>query len=630
MKSIWSIPVLLLIATLFQFFCGCRDFNGSGELPQVKEVNLAKMDPSLFQEEEWYAPYYLAHFARLANSIADTGANRGFFRIPVWRNERDNQPYNARIMENIMTLAWFYTQERPWNIYRGDYALKKRLEAALTFWCNIQNPDGKFSEYAPEQWSLAPTAFATKFIGRALDLLNTGSDIDPKIFKRAQESLRKALLVSFSDPGFWKHGLNYTNQYSNLWGGALLYLKNWPDTEIRDLFIKRFIESMKEFQSPCGFFYEKGGPDWGYNLNTHHSDLQVAWSFADEPWMKDSLINQTERWYEWFSYNALPEPDSTFFFINRAIETRQRKGVFENNEVQDPSDARWTPQSEFIRVAQAFDLSREEYMNTCRMKYNSMKNKWPEVEPLRLGDFSSYSAYAFLHNQMEMWLPAQAMKDPAIQKLPCLSETRFTRIWHDSRSQTTYTFIRRPGYFVAFNSGKIITDQNRYGLGIVWSPTLGTIMQSQSRSSNAAWGTRKEGDENVSESDDLNALIFVNGKKFVPAEGKNNPDAADLKIEYGLGGGGTKTLVFREEEIQVIIRKPGKFIEFVPLLVSEKNVVSYNQTGIGLAKGMNSVSVELKNVRDITFETVPSDLKIKECSVFAISAQDRLEYTFKF
>ncbi len=31
----------------------------SGLLPEVKEVELGKIDPELFAEEEWYMPYYL-------------------------------------------------------------------------------------------------------------------------------------------------------------------------------------------------------------------------------------------------------------------------------------------------------------------------------------------------------------------------------------------------------------------------------------------------------------------------------------------------------------------------------------------------------------------------------------------
>ena len=43
---------------------------------------------------------------------------------------------------------------------------------------------------------------------------------------------------------------------------------------------QRLEESMTAFQSPAGYFYEKDGPDWGYFLSTHHSDLHMAWHYA--------------------------------------------------------------------------------------------------------------------------------------------------------------------------------------------------------------------------------------------------------------------------------------------------------------------------------------------------------------
>ncbi len=42
---------------------------------------------------------------------------KGFINISVWRAPVDNKPYNARIMENILSLAYFYCTNRPWNVY---------------------------------------------------------------------------------------------------------------------------------------------------------------------------------------------------------------------------------------------------------------------------------------------------------------------------------------------------------------------------------------------------------------------------------------------------------------------------------------------------------------------------------
>ncbi|HKK63395.1 MAG TPA: hypothetical protein VJ951_12595, partial [Bacteroidales bacterium] len=440
------------------------------ELPQVKEVDLSKIDPGSFAEEEWFMPYYLKHFAAVANSVADTGQDRGFFNLSVWRGSHNHHTYNARVMEGILSLVWFYTTDRPWNIYYADKALKKRIEASLQFWCNMQHDDGRFSEYAVDRFGLAPTAFSTKFIGRALWLLvKQGPQIDEAVFEQAKASLRKAIYVGFTHEGLWEHGRNYTNQFANLWGGALSYLDIWPDEEIEALLKKRMTESMTEFQSPLGFFYEKGGPDWGYNLNTHHSDLQVAWEYADEE-IRDLIITKTQNWYDWFSFNALKEPGNLCYYLNRAIETRQRKGYYHNVDVKDPAYQRWTPQAEFVSIARAFEMSREEYETSIQKNYNEMLENYPDVEPLEAGEFNAFTPYAFLHLNMKLWHPSQKQKEEAIESLPYLKNSSFVKLMKDERSQTSYAYIRSPHYYATFNGGKIITEQQRYGLGLIWTP----------------------------------------------------------------------------------------------------------------------------------------------------------------
>ena len=57
----------------------------------------------------------------------------------------------------------------------------------------------------------------------------------------------------------------------------------------------------------------------------------------------------------------------------------------------------------------------------------------------------------------------------------------------DTRKAAVFTFVRRPGYYVAFNAGERIHEQQRYGLGLVWTPALGAVLQSLTSSDVAAW-----------------------------------------------------------------------------------------------------------------------------------------------
>jgi hypothetical protein len=617
---------------MWSIFSACSPNQQSAEtsLPKVKPVDLKDINPELFTVEEWYMPYYLKHFAAVANSVSDTGIDRGFFNLSVWRGSRNHHPYNARVMEGMLSLVWFYSSPRPWNPYYDDPSLKTRIEAALTFWWGIQNEDGRFSEYGTEQWSLAPTAFATKFIGRALWLLNRGPKIDDEVFERSRLALRKAIYIGLTNEEFWEHGRNYTNQYANLWGGALMYLDSWPDPEIETVLRKRFIQSMDEFQSPAGFFYEKGGPDWGYNLNTHHSDLQVAWQYSKGKEFHDGIIEKTKKWYDWFSYNAVKEPDNPCYYLNRSIETRQRKGFYLKNEVEDPAYARWVPQAEFIPMAHAFELSQQELARSQKEKYDAMKESYPDVAPLQVGEFNAFSPYAFLHDGMEMWLPSDKQKLEAINQLPYLKKEDFIHIRKDDRSETSYAYVRRPDYYAIFNSGKMLTRQQRYGLGLVWNPSMGTVIQSQSGSDEADYGTRAEGDEKTYEASDVFAQIKVNGQIWEPAIGKNDLMGSDFEISYELGKLGKKVISFGEDRLSVKIEHTGKFFETLPILKSSHDSLRWDKNQIMLQNANGAMLIKFKNSSAVNTSLIETVLFDKVCYGFRIRAEEKLEYEIGF
>lgn len=626
-KSVWIICCFLLFVS-----ASCNYQEKSGEkLPEVKEVNLEDINPELFSEEEWYMPYYLKHFSTVANSVVDTGENRGYINISVWRGMHNHHTYNARIMEGILSLVWFYTTDRPWNVYFNDPALKLRIEAALDFWCNIQNEDGRFSEYGSEQWSLAPTAFAAKFVGRALWLLSKNNVlINEAVLERSRIALKKALFIGFTHEGLWEHGRNYTNQYANLWGGALMYLDVWPNPEIKKLLKNRLQQSMTEFQSPIGFFYEKGGPDWGYNLSTHHSDLQVTWEFAEGTEFEDMIIQKTKDWYGWFSYNAVKEPGGDEYYLNRAVETRQQKGYYLNVEMEDPARKRWTPQAEFVPEAHPFEMSKTEFKNSNQRLYKEMLEKYPDVAPLDVGDFRAFSPYAFLHHDMKIWLPTEEQKKKAINNLPYLKNENFVHVRHDNRSETTYSFIRKPDYYTIFNSGKIITDQQRYGLGLIWNPEIGTLFQSQSGTNDASYGTKANGKEQVYEAEDLIPQFKLDNQIWKPVEGNNDLANGEFVVTYNLGDNGKKTIHFKENKIVVQVEYSGNFTEILPLLISENDVLTANDNQITLQNEHVKLAINFTNSSNQKHSAYKSDLIEKKVQVFEISASDKLVYELVF
>jgi hypothetical protein len=441
LTSVGCLPAIALA------FAAIRVAAADSTLPEVKPAELAKLSPTDFSDEDIDLPYYLFHFHTVANAVESTGPNRGFIHINVWR--RSDEAYNARVMENILSLAWFYCADRPWNPYRGDPALRSRLEAALDYWIREQLPDGQFPQSGPGQGDLAATAFASKFVGEALILLHSGPPIDPAILAKAEATDRRAIDTVLTQPKMYTYGSKYENQFGGVWVGGLEYFAIHPDPELRALWEKVFNQSGGDFQSPAGYYYEKRGPDFEYTMDTHGHNSRQIW-----PWLRgtpfgDKLIARDAAWFDWLV-------------------------------------------------------------------------------------------------------------------LPVNARDHFTQQRRDSNQNVVFTFARRPAYYAAFTSGRIITAQQRYGLGLLWTPKLGAVLQSQTGSDPtgrpnrlpsqadsdaAAWGTQPATAATVSEATGVKASFSLNNAPLPdPAVGIHDLPGGEVAARYPLGGGGEKTVTFAETQ----------------------------------------------------------------------------------
>lgn len=191
----------------------------SAQWATVPAVNFSSLQLSQFNDQELEVPYFLNYFAQVANAVVETGPNKGFPDIKVNRQPVDNQPYNARVMEMQLPVAYFYTANRPWNRYYGDASVRVRLEAMLDRWTHIQNlpgsPDGDydglFSEYSATNWSLAPTSFGVQQAAQAVDLIiNSGLPFDATILENARVSIRRALMALYTRADMRAAATQYT------------------------------------------------------------------------------------------------------------------------------------------------------------------------------------------------------------------------------------------------------------------------------------------------------------------------------------------------------------------------------------------------------------------------------------
>lgn len=587
--------------------------------PAIQPVDLARFKPADFNDDELDLPYYLKHFHTVANSVVETGPDKGFIRIHVWRNADGQKTYNARIMENILSLAWFYCKNRPWNVYHGQPALRSRLEAALTFWCNSQNKDGQFSEYGPQQWNLPASAFATKFMGQALILLKNGPAIDKDLLARVIEADRKAIMVVLTDPALYKHGMNYSNQFTNVWAGALAYLSLYPDKEMRDRLEIRIKQSAKDFQSPAGFFYEAGGTDFGYNFNTHHSNLWMAYHISRGTPLANYFIEEEKRFIAWLNYNAVPEPGG-YFTTNRAIEMRQKAPVVN-------SFFTITPLGEAVPGVRAFNASREEKKGHIAAARKTLERNWPAVPDLAVGEFSTFSPYAFLHRTHYTWNPTDGQKKAAAQNLPYQKENNFIHQKMDSRHPTVFTFVRQPSYYVAFNSGPRLRPQQRYGIGLLWHPVAGSFLQSQTDSDTAAWGTKSKG--KLYEADTLNATFLLNGRPHHPQPGSHDLAKQSLRVSYPLGENGKKTISFEKDRIDVVVDHAGSFTEHLPLLLNEGDSIGITAAGeVQLKKSGIILHILFNNNAHPVIKETLLRSGARRIVVLQLEASDALQYSF--
>lgn len=570
-----------------------------GDLETVLEVaplNTAQIDPSGFAEDEAGYAYFLHHLSTLANAVVMEGEHRGFIDLKVWRRPQDNEPYNARILENHASLAFFYTEDRSWNPYRGDKALKARLEAVMDFWCGIQHSDGRFSEYAPEQWSLAPTGFGIKFMGETLRRLHTsgvngGPTVDAAILARAVTATERAISILLTHPDLLRHATNFSNQYTGFWGGMMSFLSGYPNEAMYRSFVEMIETFRDQLTSPVGYHYERTGCDWRYTMQTHRGNLQHVWHYVRGTELEPEIVKMEQPWIDWLAQNAVLEPDGSYFTLNRAIETRTPLPGFENWE---------TPMAEHIPLAQAFTQTRETYLENSVVKREALIASWPDVAPLEV-----YSPHSFESGRNALhWIVKKDARDMARAQLPYLAKDCYTHFRMDDRVAVHHTFVRRPSYYAIFNAGELICERQRYGLGLLWHPQMGSVLQTQSQA-DGPWGTVLA-DGTHCESSSIEAALTVDGQMFAPIPGQHDLSDGQVIFEYVLGDAGKKTVQFGEAEILVTVASEGDFVEHLPVLVQAEDELSIEGKEIRLVRSGCVMVIACDT--DVQIEVVETDV----------------------
>jgi len=530
-------------------------------------------------------PYFLQNFSRVANCVIEEGPQRGYMDANIWRVVSSNQPYNARVMESHLCLAFFYCTKEKWNPYYGMEAVKVRLEAMLEYLLSLQLPDGTYPEYGVARGNLPATAFSTKFMGETLRLLNQkdGPEFDIGLLKRMAEANRKAIYVTLTDKALIHHGWSYSNQFTNVWAGGLAHIAMYPDAEIEELLLRSMKdETYGKLQSEAGFYYEDDQPDWGYTLNTHNSNDRYAWFYAKGTPFEQALTEHTSLYYDWLSYNCLIEPDGSGFMFNRAIESRQRLPFVTNIE---------TELAEKVKTARAFTMNDEELAAAAEERRKAWVDKWPNYSTTDLDRGSGFSPYSFLFESVPKWNPTKEEKDEQVKQLPYIKSRSFIHQRMDYRTQLVNLYVRRSSYYCTFNSGVSRMKQQRFGLGFLWDDAAGMLVQSQSGSDLAVWGFSLNG-ELYEKSLGIQAVHYkLGGRRTSPVIGCANWDDKPLTVAY-IERDGHREICFEDDCIVVNNQFKGEVEEHIPLMILPDDRLSWGAGVFSLRRGNRVMTVK--------------------------------------
>ncbi len=162
----------------------------------------------------------------------------------------------ARKQEAVLTLSLLYLIKHEKNRYYQSSEMLIYIRAAMRFWTKIQNNNGSFNEWYPNENSFVVTSFSTYAVSESLLLLQS------EIPEGEVESVVRALNKS----GDWLNSRNETRVMNQQTGAAIALLNLYlvtNDTKYLDS-SKEKISLLNQRQSGEGWFLEYGGPDIGY------------------------------------------------------------------------------------------------------------------------------------------------------------------------------------------------------------------------------------------------------------------------------------------------------------------------------------------------------------------------------
>ncbi|HLC65524.1 MAG TPA: hypothetical protein VJI46_05380 [Candidatus Nanoarchaeia archaeon] len=179
-----------------------------------------------------------------------TSATYGCFDRNYWQYKIVDFP-SARCQEAALTLALLYNLKSKENPYYHQSNIMEWINAALRFWQMMQNKNGSFNEWYPNEHSFVATAFSTYAVTETL--LELGN-VEGSIIKSIKKSA--SWMMKHSE-------MKVLNQQA----GSAIALYNSYLTTKEEKFkrgAEKKIDAILASQTNEGWWYEYEGPDIGY------------------------------------------------------------------------------------------------------------------------------------------------------------------------------------------------------------------------------------------------------------------------------------------------------------------------------------------------------------------------------
>lgn len=504
--------------------------------------------------EQRFAPYLMA----VSPMVADMNP-AGFFGGGWWRSP--NASYNARVQEHVYTLAWFATQSRSWNPYRGNTNVIAALDAGLGHYLGLQHADGSWPEYSRDQHSLAATGFAMGYLSKTNALL-ARARVLPSRQAQITASLHRAM-TWFLDPSngvVWQSPLTWANQTASGLAGSALALRQHPDPVLRQRLTEAFARLARDGQSPAGYFYEETGADTNYNFEVMLPELADAWRQSGDP----NLVAMARKYTDWLGYNLLREPDGSGWFATIAPNSRTSSRFYADVR---PDPERTALNAQFVPEVPdlaAFVSSRED-LAAARTAWAASSAPVPAlVKPDTSPRILAHAIYGERY-------PSRAERTAAIARLP-YQRAHFTERRSDQGQD--FLFVRRPRWYVGGYFGtRRATSLARTGLTFLWHPVAGTLVQSMNNNNHACWATVFPGQ--VPDSNGPQQAEFLGGEPY--------------RFRYRTPSGSVVTEVAVGDRLVRSVRATSAATEQIPLVVRDSDAVALDSRGLTLTRGRTVV-----------------------------------------